>query len=220
MGPYYISALVSLLGPVSSVQALAQIGLAERVVSTPTSKLVGETIRVETPTSVHALLEFASGAQATFLASWDVWKHSLPPIELHGEIASLRLPDPNWFGGRVELAEGRGAWRAIAARGEPFASINWPFSKAEHANYRSLGLAEMARAIIDGRPHRADGGLALHVLAVMAGMLDAAVEGRKVDIASSCERSQPLDGREARSLLKDSTEPAFRPPANAKDTRT
>jgi predicted dehydrogenase len=204
MGPYYVSALVSLLGPVSSVQAIAQIGFAEREVSTPGSKLLGETIRVETPTTVQALLEFGSGAQATFLASWDVWKHSLPPIELHGEIASLRLPDPNWFGGRVEIAEGRNGWREISARGEPFSAINWPLSKPAHANYRGLGLADMARAIIEGRPHRADGALALHALAVMTGILEAAAGRRKVDITAPCKRPRPLAAREAKRLLKDS----------------
>ena len=202
MGPYYVSALVSLLGAVSSVQAVANIGFAERVVSTPGSKLLGQTIRAETPTSVQALLEFASGAQATFLASWDVWKHSLPPIELHGETASLRLPDPNWFGGRVEIAEGRDGWRAISTRGEPFFAANWPFSKPAHANYRGLGLADMARAIVEGRLHRADGKLALHALAVMTGMLDAAADGRKVAITVPYKRPEPLSAREAKSLLR------------------
>jgi predicted dehydrogenase len=202
MGPYYVSALVSLVGPVASVQAVAQIGFAERVISTLGSKLLGQTIRVETPTSVQALLEFASGAQAAFLASWDVWKHSLPPVELHGETASLRLPDPNWFGGRVQIAEGRSAWRTLSTRGEPFSRINWPSTKPLHANYRGLGLAEMANAIIEGRPHRADGEIALHALAVMTGMLEAAAGGRKVDIVPRCERSPPLSAREAISLLK------------------
>jgi predicted dehydrogenase len=217
MGPYYVSALVSLLGPVSSVQAVGQIGFAERTVSTPSSKLLGHSIRVETPTSVQALLEFASGAQATFLASWDVWKHSLPPIELHGEIASLRLPDPNWFGGRVEIAEGRDGWRAISARREPFSAVNWPLSKPVHANYRGLGLADMARAIIEDRSHRADGALALHALAVMTGMLDAAAEGRKVNIAVQCERPRPLEAGEARSLLTEgssTTRPSSPPPCS------
>ena len=204
MGPYYVSALVSLLGAVSSVQAVAKIGFAERVVFTPGSKLLGQTIRVETATSVQALLEFASGVQATFLASWDVWKHSLPPIELHGEIASLRLPDPNWFGGRVEIAEGRDGWRAISARGEAFSTANWPLSKPAYANYRGLGLADMARAIVEGRLHRADGKLALHTLAVMTGMLDAAADGRKVAITVPCERPDPFTTRAAKSLLKGS----------------
>ena len=106
MGPYYISALATLLGPVSAVQAIGQIGFAERTITAADSKFRGETIRVETFTSVQALLEFASGAQATFLASWDVWKNGLPPIEIHGEKGSLSIPDPNWFSGRVELAEG------------------------------------------------------------------------------------------------------------------
>ena len=90
MGPYYLTALVTLLGPVASVQAAGQIGFAERTVTTPGSAMLGRTIRVETLTSVQGLLEFASGAQVTFLASWDVWRHGVPPIELYGETGSLR----------------------------------------------------------------------------------------------------------------------------------
>ena len=104
MGPYYLSALVTLLGPVASVQATGQIGFKERIVTTPGSPVHGQSIKVETLTNVHALLDFASGAQVTFLASWDVWKHGVPPIELHGQKASLRLPDPNWFGGDLQIA--------------------------------------------------------------------------------------------------------------------
>ena len=82
MGPYYLTALVTLLGPVASVQAIGQIGFAKRKVTTPDSPLRGREIRVETLTSVQALLDFASGAQLTFLASWDVWRHGVLPIEL------------------------------------------------------------------------------------------------------------------------------------------
>ena len=105
MGPYYLSALVTLLGPVASVQAAGKIGFEERIVTAPESPVHGQSIKVETLTDVHALLDFESGAHVTFMASWDVWKHGVPPIELHGQLASLRLPDPNWFGG--ELADRR-----------------------------------------------------------------------------------------------------------------
>ena len=107
MGPTISSALVTLLGPVASVQATGQIGFAERIVTTPGSPMLGQTIKVETLTYVQGLLDFVSGAQVTFLASWDVWKHGIPPIELHGQTASLRLPDPNWFGGDLKIARGR-----------------------------------------------------------------------------------------------------------------
>jgi predicted dehydrogenase len=117
MGPYYLSALVTLLGPVASVLATGQIGFAERVVTTPGSPAMGQSIKVETLTNVHALLDFASGAHVTFLASWDVWKHSIPPIELHGQKASLRLPDPNWFGGDLLIAGRDEDWRTIRTDG-------------------------------------------------------------------------------------------------------
>ena len=172
MGPYYLTALVTLLGPVASVQATGQIGFAERTVTTAGSAMLGRAIKVETLTSVQALLDFASGAQVTFLASWDVWKHGVPPIELHGETGSLRLPDPNWFGGDLQIARGRGDWRVIETHGRTFGAANWPREKPKHANYRGFGLADMARGIVDQRPHRANGDVALHVLGGDGGPAD------------------------------------------------
>lgn len=202
MGPYYLSALVTLLGPVASVLATGQIGFAERTVTTPGSPLQGQSIKVETLTNVQALLDFTSGAHVTFLASWDVWKHSMPPIELHGQEASLRLPDPNWFGGVLLMAGEDEDWRTIRTDGRTFGKTNWPATTPEFANDRGLGLADMARAIIDGRPHRASGDLALHVLAVMEGILQAAAEGRRAVIAPACERPSPLPEKDANGLLK------------------
>src|SRR5208282_2408597 len=129
MGPYYPTALVSLLGPVAFVQASGQIGFAERLVTTPGSTLLGQRIKVETLTTVQALLEFQSGAQVTFLASWDVWRHGVQPIELHGEKASLGVPDPNWFGGDVQIARERADWISIATGDRVFGKPNWPSDK-------------------------------------------------------------------------------------------
>jgi predicted dehydrogenase len=201
MGPYYISTLVTLLGPVESVQAMGQIGFVERMVTTAGSAMIGQTIKVETFTSVQALLEFRSGAQVTFLASWDVWKHGVLPIELHGETGSLRIPDPNWFGGDLQLAEVRGDWRRVATDGCVFGAANWPKAAPTQANYRGLGLAEMARAIAEGRPHRANGEVALHVLEVMAKILEAATEKRAMEIHHPCARPEPLGESEASGLL-------------------
>jgi predicted dehydrogenase len=201
MGPYYISALVTLLGPVASVQAMGQIGFVERTVTTPGSANIGRTLEVETFTSVQALLEFRSGAQLTFLASWDVWNHGVLPIELHGETGSLRVPDPNWFGGDLHLAEKRGDWRRIATNSCVFGAANWPKDAPQEANYRGLGLAEMARAIAEGRPHRANGEVSLHVLEVMAKILQAATEKRAMQIHRHCMRPEPLGEPEASGLL-------------------
>jgi predicted dehydrogenase len=202
MGPYYLSALVTLLGPVASVQAMGQIGFDERIVTTPGSQLHGQSIKVETLTNVHALLDFASGAHVTFMASWDVWKHGVPPIELHGEKASLRLPDPNWFGGDLLIAWQNEEWRTLHTDEKIFGVKNWPKAEPKFANDRGLGLADMARAIVDSRPHRASGAIALHVLAVMAGILEAANGDRRVAIAPACERPSPLGEAEAKGLLK------------------
>ena len=108
-----------------------------------------------------------------------MWKHGLPPIEIHGEKGSLSIPDPNWFSGRIELAEGDADACELPLADEPLARKNYPAGHPVFANYRGLGLAEMARAIDEGRPHRASGEMALHTLAVMAGMLQAAAEGRR-----------------------------------------
>lgn len=202
MGPYYLSTLVMLLGPVASIQATGQVGFAERIVTAPESPILGQAIRVETLTSVQALLSFASGAQVTFLASWDVWRHGVLPMEFHGETASLRVPDPNFFGGDLAIAEGRADWRTISTEATVFGKPNWPQETPRLANYRGLGLADMARGLIDRRPHRANGDVALHVLRIMAGILEAATEGRAVKIAVACERPTPLGEGEAAGLLK------------------
>ena len=131
-----------------------------------------------------------------------MWKNSLPPIQVHGEKGSLSVPDPNWFSGRVELAEGDAAAREPSLADAPLARKNYPARHPAFANYRGVGLAEMARAIDEGRPHRASAELALHTLAVMDAMLEAAAEGRRVVIAVGCERPAPLEADEARRLLK------------------
>jgi len=138
----------------------------------------------------------------TFLASWDVWNHGVPPIELHGEAGSLDVPDPNFFGGDLQIARGRTDWQAIGTKSRVFGAANWPRDKPKDANYRGLGLADMARGIRDRRPHRANGDVGLHVLAVMAGILSAADKRRVVKIAPTCERPPPLDEAEAAGLLK------------------
>ena len=89
---------------------MSSIGFPERIV-TSNSPRNGHRIAVETPTHVTALLEFASGAQVTFCMSWDVWKHSHPAIEIYGSEGSLRVPDPNFFGGEVEVTERGGNWQ-------------------------------------------------------------------------------------------------------------
>jgi predicted dehydrogenase len=143
----------------------------------------------------------SNGAQVAFLASWDVWRHGLPPIELHGVSGSLRAPDPNFFDGAVVLASGPQDWRETSTARRVFGRANWPTAAPDRANWRGLGLADMARAIADNRPHRADGRLALHALAVLEGILRSGAGEKSVLIADRCERPAIFEENEATELL-------------------
>ena len=151
-----------------SVRATGRLGSAERTVTAP-GPLHGKSFKVETLTTVNALLTFNSGAEIAFLASWDAWNHGMRPIELYGERASLRVPDPDFFGGDVELSEGGQPWRRLDTAELPFGGINYPSAEPRLANHRALGLADMADAILSSRQHRCSGRFALHALAVMTG---------------------------------------------------
>ncbi|MFV0383291.1 Gfo/Idh/MocA family protein [Paracoccus sp. (in: a-proteobacteria)] len=218
LGPYYITTLITLLGPVQSVRATGQISpVARRFGAEGPNK--GKTFPVDTFTTVNAVLSFVSGANISFIASWDVWRHGMLPFELHGTGASLRVPDPDTFGGAVEISSNepqlnmhdpeqaalkgqRVDWRVIPTQDLVFGSINYPFGNPVTANYRGLGLAEMARAIVEDRPHRASGELALHVLAVMLGILEAAETDGIVAISHGCAAPAALTEGEAAGLLR------------------
>jgi predicted dehydrogenase len=205
LGPYYIGALVNLLGPVAKVHALSSIGFDERVV-TAVGPRTGDRIKVETPTTIMALLQFAAGAQVTLAMSWDVHRHGHPAIELYGTEGSMRVPDPNFFGGDVEFTEGAGDWKAASSAqmvfGKPnWRSPNWPPTRPDQANYRCLGMAELARSISDGTPHRSSGRLALHVLEAMFGILQSAESGQPVVVGTPIERPPALAEKDAAELL-------------------
>ena len=201
MGPYYISNLVQLIGPVSRVVALTSMPFSTRTISS--EPRAGEIIPVGTATSAAALLEFVSGAQITLSMSWDVWSHEHNCMELYGTNSTLYVPDPNFFGGELRL--NRGQEDEVVAVDHPLAEINqFPEEGSDEdprANYRGIGLADMIAAIGEGRAHRCDNRFALHVIDVMTSILKSGEEKRIVDIASSCERPTALDGAAARALL-------------------
>ena len=179
MGPYYITALVSLLGAVSTVTGMTRISFPTRAIGSGLKK--GKEIKVEIPTHVVGVLGFASGLVATLIMSFDVWAHNLPRIEIYGSEGTLSVPDPNTFGGPVKL------WRTSANEW-----VDVPLVPGYPENSRSLGLADMAHAIRSGRPHRANGKMAYHVLDVMHTIHDAAVQEKQIKMASACERPQPM----------------------------
>jgi predicted dehydrogenase len=179
MGPYYLTALTTLLGPVRRVTGSTRVSFPERVISS--EPLRGEVIKVNTPTHIIGVLDFTAGAIATIVTSFDVWSSELPRIEIYGSKGTLSLPDPNTFGGpvRVRLA-GEQSWSEV------------PITHGYAENSRGLGVADMADAIRTGRTHRANGELAYHVLDLMHTIHDASREGRHIDMTSSCARPEPL----------------------------
>ncbi len=179
MGPYYVTALVNCLGPVAGVSGVATRTRPERIA---TSKpLAGMRIPVEVSTHVTGTLLFAAGAAVSMTMSFDVPRHRHVPIELYGETGSLIVPDPNYFGGEIEFADAAEGWREIATR-HAYAD----------GNYRILGVADMAQAIRTGRPHRASGALALHVLEVMEAFQTSSDAGKSVAISTRPERPAPM----------------------------
>lgn len=200
MGPYYLTMLVNLLGPVKSVMALATKGQEERLI-TAEGPFQNTTFAVGTPTNVLSLLEFQSGATVNFGASWDVFRHSNHPIELHGTEGSLRLPDPDTFGGTVSLSERGAEWKNFESEGELYGALNWPFDAPDRANYRMLGVADLVRSLDEGRAPRASGDLALHVLEIMEAILASGESRSAVSVAGTVLQPPLLGEDEARSLL-------------------
>ncbi|WP_425070256.1 Gfo/Idh/MocA family protein [Sagittula sp. S175] len=199
LGPYYVSNLVQLLGPVKRVTAMTSMGSEYRTITSQPRH--GEKIKVETPTTIHAVLQFHSGAQVTFISSWDVWQHGHTPMELYGQEGTLHVPDPNFFGGEVRMTS-KQAFVNPPAAAHPLGVPNGVDGRGTPvANYRCAGLADMAQAILDGRAHRCNLDFALHVVDVMTSILRAGEEGAVLDITTTCDRPEALDPAAAQALL-------------------
>ncbi len=179
MGPYYLTALISLMGPVRRVTGSARITFPERLITSQPKH--GTSIKVEVPTHVAGIMDFHSGAIATILTSFDVWHSQLPRIEIYGTEGSMIVPDPNTFGGPV-----------LVKRAEDEDWKEMPITHGYTENSRGLGVADMAKALRLGGKHRANGDMTYHVLDIMHGFHDASNEGRHIDLESTCEQPQPL----------------------------
>ena len=177
MGPYYLTALVNLLGPVKRSTGATRISFPERTITS--EKKFGEVIPVEVPTHIVGVLDFASGPIGTIITSFDVMHARLPSIEIYGTHGSMSVPDPNGPGGQVQINR-HGAWMEIPHT-HPYASMS-----------RSMGVADMAYALRSGRPHRASGDLAYHVLDIMHAIHDASRSDAHVYLESSVERPAPM----------------------------
>jgi predicted dehydrogenase len=179
MGPYYLTALVVLLGPVRRVSGAAGASQTRRTIGS--GPRAGAIFPVEVKTHVAGTLEFADGAIVTLVMSFDVWSAHLPRFEIYGTRGSLSGPDPNGFGGPVGLFEAGGReWAEVRLR------------ESGRPQTRGLGLADLVAGVAEGRPHRAGAELGYHVLEIMSGLLESAETGHHVTLTSTCERPDPV----------------------------
>jgi len=181
MGPYYLTALVQLLGPVRRVAGMSSRPRSRRTIGD--GPRAGTAFPVDVDTHVTGLLEHENGALTTLMMSFDVWATHLPFIELYGSAGSLSVPDPNYFGGDVRLFTAAGdTWTVVPPR-------------AGYADAgRGVGLLDLAEALTEDRPHRAAADVALHVLEVMEAILASARGGGSVPVHTTCRRPDRVPG--------------------------
>ncbi|MCE5327359.1 MAG: Gfo/Idh/MocA family oxidoreductase [Planctomycetaceae bacterium] len=174
MGPYYLTALVAMLGPVKRTASFSKSSFEYRTITS--AKKFGKKVKVEVPTHVAGSLDFANGVLGTIIMSFDVVGAQLPRIEIFGTEGTISVPDPNAFSGPIHVQRLGGERLQI------------PFSHIYAENNRGIGAADIAYAVQSGRPHRCSGEMAYHVLDVM----QALNEGGTQTIASTCHRPAPL----------------------------
>jgi predicted dehydrogenase len=200
MGPYYIANLINLLGPVKRVAAISGMARKTRIISSEPRK--GDKITVKTPTTIHGLLDFASGAQVTLSMSWDVRAHKHQHMELYGTEGTLYVPDPNFFGGEVQVAGATGNAKLLEGWTHPFGVSNHETPWGKLANYRGVGLADMARAIAEKRDHRCSIERAVHAVEIMASLLKSGETGKFITLKTRGTRPAALGVEDAQSLMR------------------
>ena len=180
MGPYYLTALVNLLGPVEFVAGMTSMATPTRTITSQPKD--GTVIDVEVPTHVNGLLRFESGAVGSILTSFDVWDSTLPRIEVYGTRGAMIVPDPNGFDGPVLVKQ------YFDDGFKP-----WPVMTRDSVNSRGIGLSDMADRILNGRDsHRASGDIALHVLEIMEAIHVSSDEKTQVKLSSTCQKPEMM----------------------------
>ncbi len=186
MGPYYLTALINLVGPVTDLFGATKTTFSHRTITSEPKH--GQQIEVEVPTHLTALLFFENGAQITITTSFDVWRHGHSNIELYGTEGSLVVPNPNNFTGNVKLFKpGMEDWETI------------PVTLGHTENSRGIGPSDLAYAAKNKRPHRASGNLALHVLDIMEGVHVSAETRAIYRVRNRIEKPEPMPAGEFNS---------------------
>ncbi len=207
MGPYYLTALVNLLGPAKFVSSTSNNNTKKRIIGIGPKK--GKKIKVECPTTYFSTIRFQNGTIIRLTLSFDVISHLRNHIELYGEKGSMIVPDPNMFGGSVLLSKKLGSkWRNYKTNKMVLGKINirTQSSRANesptNANYRGVGLAEMIDSIKKKKQHRCNGNLSLHVLNIIDGIHKSAKNGKKYFFKTSCERPKYFSNKDINSIIK------------------
>lgn len=170
MGPYYLSVLTYLLGPVAHVVGAMTSTRSQRIIQT--GPRAGERFAAGAPTRVDALFRTSTGLPVTFTASFDTVATMRPHLEIYGTEGTLQLPDPNFHDGEVRLRRrGQDTWSVL------------PTDRGGVSG-RGMGVVDLADAIAEQRPHRAVGDRALHVLAVTDAIRKASLAGCHVAVPS------------------------------------
>jgi predicted dehydrogenase len=178
MGPYYLTAIVSLLGPVARVAGFASTRTRERTIQI--GPRTGEQFSVTTPSHTTAAMELESGVTANLVASFETNGQYVCDLELHGTEGVISFPDPNSFDGPLRMRRGREGWQDV------------PFVARGDRDSRGIGLHELVEAIAADRPERASGSLGLHVVDVARGILTSAAENRIVEIDSRASQPEAM----------------------------
>ena len=175
MGPYYLTALINLLGPVRTVSGMTRIGRKQRTITS--EPLAGTVIEVQVPTHAASLLQFTNGAIGTLITSFEAAGSNLPRIEVYGTEGALSVPDPNQFNGEIRVKRpGHQLWETVL--------VDRPYAE----NSRGLGVADMIMALREGRQPRANGRLAFHVLDIMHAIQESSDSGEHITLSSFAER--------------------------------
>jgi predicted dehydrogenase len=189
MGPYYLSALVNMLGPIKKVAGITKASFPTRTITSDDH--YGDVVNVDVPTHITGVLEFVSGVFATIIMSFDVFANKLPLIEIYGSEGTLSVPDPNTFGGPVGIY-----------RPEKGEFTEFPLMFPYPDNSRALGLADMAKAIQTGRKQRAGIDFTFHILEVMTAFFRSAKTGKQIGIESKPERPAPMVNGKENGIMK------------------
>ena len=207
MGPYYLTALVNLLGPAKEVTSISSTGLKNRIIGIGPKK--GRRFKVECPTTYFSTIKFQNGTIIRLTLSFDVISHLRNHIELYGENGSMIVPDPNMFGGSVLISKKLGSdWANYKTNKMTLGKINirTQSSRANesstNANYRGVGLANMIYSIKNKKKHKCNGDLSLHVLNIIEAIHVSAKKRKTQKITSKCEKPKPFTSKEINAIIK------------------